>query len=219
MRLFLTALSFALVFVGAAATARADYFVWTDPKSGMTLSYPDTWAMLNQRQPDEVFAIIAPSDTGDDAVCRVKVRDDRRFLIYPPHLGRDVQTISYNKEFWNDYLGEYDNVEIFGSIDGSGLGRGYGSFVLAGYDAAINTSQTRRRGIAASSLYFDKGYIVDCSSTAMTFEKWQPLFLSIMGSVDFKKTHDELWIGDYRNFFNDPRIMFKWPASEAVNRY
>lgn len=219
MRILKAAITTFILATGVSATAHADYFVWQDPKSGLSLSYPDTWAMVSQRQPDEVFSIIAPSSTNDDAVCRVRVRDDKRFVIYPPHLSAEVQTISYNNAFWQDYLNEYDNVEVYGTTESTGLGRGYGSYVVAGYEAALFSPKVKRRGIAVSSLYFDKAYIVDCSSRATAFEKWQPLFLSIMGSVDFKKAHDELWSGDYRNFFADPRLEFKWPGSEAVNRY
>ncbi len=216
---FFHAITLMLVFIGGfAATARADYFVWQDPKSGLILTYPDTWAMVNQTQPDEVFAVMAPSSDGDDPVCRVRVRDDKRFLVYPPHLGREVQTISYSRAFWEEYLGEYDNFAIYGNND-AGLGRGYGSYAVAGYDGTILSPNTKRRGIMVASLYFDKAYIVDCSARVGAFEKWQPAFLSIIGSVDFKKAHDELWSGNYRNFFADPRIEFKWPGKDAVMRY
>ncbi len=149
---FVQAAFLAMVMVGGfAGLARADYFVWQDPKSGLSLSYPDTWAMVSQRQPDEIFSIIAPSSEGDDAVCRVRVREDKRYLVYPPHLGRDVQTISYNREFWDDYLNEYDNVELYSNQDG-GLGRGYGSFAVAGYDGALFSpyASFRPRFISAS---------------------------------------------------------------------
>lgn len=216
---FIQAAFLAMVLTGGfVAEARADYFVWEDPKSGLTLSYPDTWKMVSQRQPDEVLTIMAPSSTNEDAVCRLRVRDDKRFLVYPPHLGRDVQTVSYSRAFWEEYLNEYDNVEIYGTNDG-GLGRGYGSFAVAGYDGAMFSPLGKRRGIMAASLYFGKSYIADCSARIEAFEKFQPLFLSIMGSVDFKKAHDELWSGDYRNFFADPRFEFKWPGSKAVMRY
>lgn len=217
---FIQAAFIAILFATSfAASARADYFYWEDEKTGLSLSYPDTWGMVNPSKPDEIFAVMAPSSTNDNAVCRVRVRDDRRFLIYPPHMGREVQTISYNREFWNDYLNEYDDVEVFGHFDGSGVGRGYGSFVVTGYDAVQYAPKTKRRGIASASLYFDKGYIIDCSSTAESFDKWQPQFLSFIGSIDFKKAHDELWSGDYRNFFKDGRMQFKWPGEAATMRY
>lgn len=212
---FLTALMTFATF----APAKADYFVWEDPKSGLTLSYPDTWRMVSQRQPDEVLSIIAPSSTGEDAVCRVRVKDDKRFLIYPPQLADDVQPVAYGEEFWRRYLNEYDNVSLYGTTSNSGLGRGFGSFSVAGYDAALFSSYGKRRGIAAAALYFDKVYVMDCSARAEAFEKWQPLFLSVIGSVDFKKAHHEVWTGDYRNFLNDPGLQFKWPMKDAVNRY
>ena len=68
-------------------------------------------------------------------------------------------------------------------------------------------------------MYFGKLYIVECSARADIFEQWQPLFLSIMGSVDFKKADHVLLTGDYRNFLADPGIQFKWPLKDAVNRY
>lgn len=211
----------AILTFTAFAPARADYVVWEEPQSGMTMSYPDTWRMGSHRQPDEVFSIIAPSPSAsnDDAVCRVRVREDKRFLIYPPHLAGDIQPVAYSEDFWRTYLNEYDNVDLYGFTDGAGLGRGFGSFAVAGFDGALFSPYGKRRGIAAASLYFGKVYVVDCSARAEVFEQWQPLFLSIIGSVDFKKAHHELTTGDYRNFLGDPGMQFKWPSKAAVNRY
>jgi hypothetical protein len=213
---FLTAI---LTFT-AFAPAKADYFVWQDPKSGLSLSYPDTWHQASQRQPDEVLTLLAPSSSAnEDAVCRFRVREDKRFMIYPPHLHKDVQPVAYSEQFWRDYLNEYDNVDFYGYSDGAGLGRGFGSFAVAGYEAAMFSPYGQRRGIATASLYFGKLYIADCSARAEAFSQFQPLFLSVIGSVDFTKTHDELWTGDYREFLNEAAMQFKWPLKEAVNRY
>ena len=219
MRILLAGFAAILVVSAFTTTAKADYFVWQDAKTGLSLSYPDTWRQVSHRHPDEIFTIIAPSSEGDDAVCRVRAREDRRFLVYPPHLAPDVQKIAYSKDFWDAYLGEYDNVDFYGYMDGAGLGRGFGSFAVAGYDAALFSPYGDRRGIAGVSLYNDKAYVVDCSARTTAFSKWQPLFLSIIGSVDFKKTHDELWSGDYRNFSGDPLMEMKVPGSSAVTRY
>lgn len=203
---------------GFAAQARADYFVWQDEKTGLSMSYPDTWGMTSTRQPDDIFAVVAP-DAADDAVCRIRVRDDRRFLIYPPHMDKDVQAIAVSKDFWDSYLNEYKTVDLYGYTDGAGLGKGFGSFAVTGYDGSIIGPETHRRGIAVAALYFGKIYIVDCSAKASAFARWQPQFLSLIGSVDFKKAHDELWTGNYRDFFADPGLDFKWPASKQVNKY
>ncbi|MDB5490635.1 MAG: hypothetical protein JWO78_484 [Micavibrio sp.] len=209
----------AALTVGAfAAQAKADYFVWQDEKSGLSMSYPDTWGKISTRQPDDIFAIVAPN-AEDDAVCRIRVRTDRRFVVYPPNMDKDVQSIAVSKEFWDNYLHEYKNVDLYGYTDGAGLGKGFGSFAVIGYDGSVIGPETKHRGIAVASLYFGKIYVVDCTAKASAFEKWQPQFLSIIGSVDFKKAHDELWTGNYRNFFADPALKFKWPHAKALITY
>lgn len=218
MRLSRAILIAVLAVGGFSAPARADYFVWEDAKSGLTVSYPDTWAMTNTRQPDDVLVLAAPSQ-GDDAVCRIRVRDDRRFLIYPPHMDQDVQAVAVSENFWNDYLNEYDNVNLYGHTDAAGLGKGYGSFAVTGYQGGFTGPKAERRGIAVAALYFGKIYVADCSSTATSFEKWQRPFLGLISSIDFKKAHHELWTGEYRNFLSDPGLDFKWPHSPVVTHY
>jgi hypothetical protein len=209
----------AALTVGAfAAQAKADYFVWQDAKSGLSMSYPDTWGKISGRQPDDVFAIVAPK-AEDDAVCRVRVRDDRRFVIYPPNMDKDVQKIAVSRDFWDSYLNEYKNVDLYGYTGGAGLGKGFGSFAVTGYDGSVIGPETHHRGIVVAALYAGKMYIIDCSAKASEFAKWQPQFLSIIGSVDFKKAHNELWTGHYRNFFADPALQFKWPRSPALITY
>ncbi len=209
----------AALTVGAfAAQARADYFVWQDEKTGLSMSYPDTWGHISSRQPDDIYAIVAPK-AEDDAVCRIRVRNDRRFVVYPPNMDKDVQTVALSQDFWNDYLNEYKNVDLYGYTGNAGLGKGFGSFAVTGYDGSVIGTETQHRGIAVASLYFGKLYVVDCSAKASEFAKWQPQFLSIIGSVDFKKAHNELWTGNYRNFFADPALKFKWPHNPAYITY
>lgn len=209
----------AALSVGAFATqARADYFVWQDEKTGLSMSYPDTWGKISTRQPDDIFAIVAPKPE-DDATCRIRVRDDRRFVIYPPNMDKDVQKIAVSKDFWDSYLNEYKNVDLYGYTDDAALGKGFGSFAVTGYDGSVIGPETKHRGIIVAALYAGKMYIVDCSAKASEFAKWQPQFMSIIGSVDFKKAHNELWTGNYRDFFTDPNLTFKWPGSPAFATY
>jgi len=218
MRLSHAVLIAALAVGSFATQARADYFVWKDEKNGLSVAYPDTWMRTSAKGVDDIMAVSAPSQS-DDALCRVRVREDKRFLIYPPSMSKDVQEVAVSKDFWDHYLNEYDNVELYGYTDDAGLGRGYGSFSVTGYDGNGYGEKTARRGIAVASIYFGKIYVVDCSAKASSFAKWQPQFLSLIGSVDFTKAHHELWSGDYRNFFNDPHLQFKWPGSAAYSRY
>lgn len=203
---------------GFTAQARADYFVWKDDKMGLSVSYPDTWGMASTKQPDDIFAVVPPTQS-DDAVCRIRVREDKRFMIYPPNMAKDVQEVAVSQDFWDSYLNGFDNYELYGYTDGAGLGRGHGSFAVTGYDGNGYGEIGPRRGIAVASIYFGKIYIADCSAKAQAFAKWQPQFLSMIGSIDFAKAHHELWTGEYRNFFADPGLQFKWPGSPAYSRY
>ncbi|HPF79130.1 MAG TPA: hypothetical protein PLF01_07555, partial [Alphaproteobacteria bacterium] len=75
-----------LLLVLFPSAAKADYFLWQDPESGLTMTFPDTWKEQNNRAPDDVLTISGPS-AGGDPVCTIKVSDDRRYMIYPPEYG------------------------------------------------------------------------------------------------------------------------------------
>jgi hypothetical protein len=196
-------LSFITVFLLLfAVPARADIFVWEDPESGLSLSFPDTWSVLNNMEPDDVITIKAPS-ASDEAVCRIKVRDDGRFLIYPPRYDSAAQRTAYSVDFWKSYLrGRYDNVIIHRVRDKAGLGRGHASYMLASF-VTPGEYASLKSAIGFAALYNDKAYVVECSSFAGAFNNWLQLFQSIVGSVNFKKAHHEMVTGHYRNFMED----------------
>lgn len=189
------------------AAARADYFHWRDPESGLTITFPDTWNQQNNRKPEDKLTVMAPSDN-DQPVCKVKVTDDRRYVIFPPELGRDVQKTAVSVPFWKDYLGEYDGYNLSRVYDGAGLGRWHASYALASYKTHLGTAQQTRRAIMFASLYNDKLYILECSSLNHAYERWAPMFQSIVKSVDFKKAYHELKIGDYANFLKGADLYF-----------
>lgn len=218
MKHILSACLVAVFSLGLSVPARADYFVWTDAKTGLFLSFPDTWKVMNSRLPDEVLTIMAP-DAEDFAVCRVRTDPDRRFLMYPPTKDSDVQKVAYSTEFWDKYYSVYDDVEIYGVVDNAGLGRGFASIAVADFKSDFVGPYMKRRGVATAALYNDTAFMIDCSAREGRFAKWHDLFQSVMASVDFKKTHHELLTGEYRNFLNDARMNFQWPGSDATNRY
>ena len=59
MKILKTTILAALVLCGTYQAARADYFVWRDEKSGMSLSFPDTWRMDTGQQPNDAKAAAA----------------------------------------------------------------------------------------------------------------------------------------------------------------
>lgn len=195
--LFATVLAALPLF--AAAPAKADYFVWQDPKTGASLSFPDTWRTINNQKPDDIVTVLGPSQD-DYPVCRLRAREDKRYVVDPVWKSAAVQKLAYSGAFWESYTGEYDNVQVHQYQDGAGLGRAFASMGIASYNLPGYDPSALRTGIMWGGLYYDTAFILDCSSSTKSFADWQPDFLSIAKSVDMRKTHHELVTGNYRNF-------------------
>lgn len=197
-----------LVFLTFPVAAHADYFLWQDPDSGLTMTFPDTWKVQNNQKPDEVLTVMGPSNDFAKPMCKVKVRSDKRYVVFPPEYGSDVQQVAVSQPFWEDYLGEYNDFHLARVHDGSGLGRWWASYALATYSRFDGTAYQQRRAIMFASLYNDKMYIVECAALNHSFEKYQNNFQSIIKSIDFKKAYHELVTGDYANFLKDADMYF-----------
>lgn len=191
--------------------ARADYFLWKDPKSGLTISFPDTWEVVHNQKPDEVITVIG-SSVHDNPVCKVAVNDDKRFVIFPAEYGRDVQKVAVSAPFWDKYLAQYEGYNLDRVYDGAGLGRWHASYALASYTTHSGTVLQVRRGIMFASLYNDKLYTLECSSLNHAYEAWAPAFKDIIKSVDFKKAYHEFPTGEYANFLKGADQYF-WSQS------
>ncbi len=180
-------------------TAKADYFVWQDSESGLTMTFPDTWKVQSDQQPDDILTIQAPASDNAQPICRVRVRNDARAVIFPPEYSRSVQKTFVSEKFWKDYMGSYDDYNL-GPLYEGGLGRGFASYATASFIKRDGTVYQTRSGILFAALYFDKLYIVDCSSLSANFGQWVNSFRSVIKSIDFRKTHHERDYGDYANF-------------------
>ena len=196
-----------LLSVAAPQAAKADYFVWNDAKSGLTITYPDNWRQVSNQDARDVFTVMPPSGRAN-AQCQVRVEDERRFLVYPPRYSDAVQRTAFSADFWEKYLHQYNNHSIDALYDGAGLGRGHASYVVASYDSEIPGPDMARRALMFASLYNDTLYVTECSAHADAFDEWQRIFLSVAGSVDFRKAHHETTVGHYRNFLGDPNLIF-----------
>ncbi len=207
-RLFLFFALFTLaVTVAVSNAAKADYFLWKEAKSGLTMTFPDTWVRQTHRNPDEVLRIVAPSN-GDDPVCTVKITDDNRYTIFPADYGDAVQRTAVSIPFWKSYMGHYDDYTIDRVFDGAGLGRWLASYAFASYDLHDGTVTQQRRAIMFASLYHDKLYVVECSSLNHAYERWNANFRSVIKSIDFKKMHHEHSTGNYANFLGEVEQYF-----------
>ncbi len=149
---------------------------------------------------------IAGPGQDDYATCRMRVKDDKRFVIYPVRYSEEIQKIGYSKDFWFGYMGEYDDPYIDYVTDNGSMGRGFASYAEASYTTAVGP-KVEKRALMFASLYNDKAYIFECSAEASTYLKWAPDFLSIVKSVDFKKSIQEMKTGHYRDFLDERLII------------
>lgn len=189
-------------------SAQADYFVWQDSKSGLSLSYPDTWKSQTAGGANEILQIAAPSN-GDNPICKVSTSNDKRFTIFPPEYGDAVQRVAVSIPFWKTYMAlDYDDYVIDKVYDGGDLGRWHASYATLSYNMREGTQMQSRRGIAFASLYYDTMYVVECSALAQGYEKWEKDFRSIIKSIDFKKIYNERATGEYADFITGTEQYF-----------
>lgn len=207
--------------VSAAITtdkARADFVVWEEAHSGIMLSYPDSWQLAHEQKPDEAVRILAPR--GQQAMCRVRIRDDGRYAIFPPRYDDEVQLISFSTNFWKDYLAEVSegDIVLYRVENRLGLGRGFASHARASYELTGHR-KTRYNALLAVSHYHNKIYILECRARARDYARLQTMFHSIMASFDMPKRHHEALSGNYRNFLRYNGIRFTGEYGLSNTRY
>lgn len=192
--------------VAFTGTAKADYNVWTEAKTKLTLSFPDTWKQINNDLPIDLITLSVPSG-GDNAVCRVRAEEDRRFMIYPNRYRKDIRDQFFTTDYWVKTLTAYNNVNLIKYEDNAGLGQGFASMALVSYltptTKGDGSDVSDRGGIMAVTHYGDKVYLAECSVYLPSYSNYHVQFMDFFKSISFKKAHHELAVGDYRNFLND----------------
>lgn len=206
------------VFLLSGGAARADYYVWRDVDTGLSLSFPDTWLITSSADSNDILTVMPPSGRGN-AMCRVRADRERRWLIYPPYFSPDVQETGFSRKFWERYLAEYSDHHVMEAWDGEGLGRGYAGYAIAAYSSPVPGPFMARKALMFATLYYDKAYVLECSSHRDAFGQWKEEFLSVAKSVDFKEAYDELMTGNYRNFMEEPPITFSGDEGANVLSY
>lgn len=217
MKKIFVALCAALLLMNAAP-ASADYFYWEDPKTGASLTFPDTWKRVSIVQPDEIIRLAGP-DVAGQPICRLRARADNRFTVYPVWLSDAIQQFAYSEEFWLDYVGEFSEVQMLKVQDNAGIGKAFASMAVATYLPPVPDAIGQRTAIMFAGVYFDTAYVFDCAAQAQAFKNWLPMFASIAKSVDLRKTHHELLTGDYRNFITNQHVRMKNPDGVTSTVY
>jgi len=189
------------------SVARADYFLWQDEKTGLTMSFPDTWKMQNNAGDHTIITVMGSSEN-DQPMCKVDAVPDKRYTIFPARYGADVQKVAVSRAFWEKYLAQYNEQRLGHVVDGAGMGRWFASYALASYSRNFGTVLQSRKAIMFASLYRDTLYVIECSSLEHAYERWESDFRGIIKSVDFKKAYHELPTGEYANFLKDAELYF-----------
>lgn len=200
--------------------AKADYGVWTDAKTGLTISFPDTWKQVNNELPTDVITFSVPS--GDaEASCKISSEEDKRFLIYPTKYRADIRDKNFAMNFWEKYATHYDAVKMIRYADNAGLGQGFSSMALVSFLTPMTSPEASdsvdRGGIMAVTNYGDKVYVANCSVSLPFYGHYHVQFMDFFKSISFKKYYHELAVGDYRNFLNTMGTI-DVPFPNAVSR-
>ncbi len=197
--------------------SKAETFFVEDQDNRFTVSFPDLWKKVGNQKPDDKLTVVGQGEN-NFAICRVRVREDRRFVIFPSKFDDAIQRTSFSREFWNNYLGEYNDVDVTYFKDEVGLGFGYASMVEASYETAEGAI-VKKRGLMLASLYHDQLYVIDCSSEASVYGKWKPAFMGITKSIDFDKVINEHKNGHYRDFMDDPEVEVRGPKVFDTHKF
>jgi len=192
-----------------ALPSMASVVVWQDPQTKLTASYPDRWHKELNHKPDEVLRVLA--DAGDKAECRLRVREEGRFRMYPGRFDDEIQRLGFSTKFWQSYIAEQGSGRLFYVRDDAGFGRGNASIAEAAYTPASG-QQIEKRSIMLVSFYGEQVYIGECSAASLSFEKWRNNFMSFLKSVDFRKVDHELLGGNYRNLHKEGKVRVHGPT-------
>jgi hypothetical protein len=187
-----------------SAQSRADFISWQDYETGFSLSYPDTWRQVVNKNPYDVLTIAAPSPEGH-AICRASAYDDNRFGVYPPSADWAIQRHAYSSHFWGQFMNVqgYQNAQLFNVIDGGGFGRGVATIAYAEYSGAVPRPNEKRRAVLFASNYANELFVFECSAKNTHYSQWRDVFMSIAKSTDFEKVNHELRIGEHFNFLEN----------------
>lgn len=213
--LLILMLFFALAALVTQAQARV--FVIGDQDDKFEITFPDSWGMINNQKPDDKLTIAAPAN-GDGATCRVRVREDKRFDVYPARYGRSIQQNYYSDAFWQEYLNEYVNPSLSRVVSDQNLKIMPSSRADAYYTDVVG-APVQKRAVMMGGLYNGRAYVVDCSSAAGAFERYQGVFHTIMDTFTPTEIGNGRLNSYYRNFPADPILIINRQGGDKALYY
>ena len=80
--IFKFCLTVAVLLTFSFSPAKAEIFYIEDQDGRFSVSFPDLWRITSNMKPDDQLTVMGPGKN-DLAMCRVRVREEGRFKIYP----------------------------------------------------------------------------------------------------------------------------------------
>jgi hypothetical protein len=196
-----------LILMTFGSAAEASVYVWKDDVNGFTFSFPDSWHVQTSDTPTTRIRIAGP--VGQDfATCRVKAEQDGRLKIYPKRLMTDAVEETLNEDFWQGEVAQYESASIHDFRSPASMGgKGDATAIRASYLESKGKEKMTMHSAMLGSIYGDTRYIVSCASKAEVYEKYAPLFATIIGSINLDAKYFPFATGYYRNFLADPKLM------------
>ena len=187
--------------------AFADTIVWKDPVFGFIMSYPDTWTTQTDDTPNTRLRVAGP--LGEDlATCRMKAMNDGRVKIYPKHAVDEAVAHDLDLDFWKGEAAQYDHAVVSDFYAPASLGdKGDATAVHVTYTINDGKKNVAMMGTMIGSIYGDKRFIASCASKADVYDRWAPVFMSILDSVELDSRYHPFTTGYYRNFMMDPILV------------
>ncbi|MGH1403398.1 MAG: hypothetical protein ACRBDL_04080 [Alphaproteobacteria bacterium] len=198
LKSFLVGAAFCSLALSLPSKGQAEVYYIENSIERFSVSFPDSWKKVNNQKPDDKLTMIGAGHN-TFAECRVSINNDRRFVIYPGDFDPEIQRLEVSSEFWDNYLSDFNNVEVEMFKDNAGLGFGHASVSEAFYETS-ESAIVRKRALMFASLYHDQLYVLECSAEESVYHRWRPTFLSVAKSMNFKKVTHERMQGHYRDF-------------------
>lgn len=209
------------VFVGLSAQVKAEIFVWQDPVTKMSLSFPEEWRPQSLDNQEERLFILHPQ-AHDMASCTVLAHEDRRAMMIPTAHDFDVMKDVFSNENLIDALlaRGIQNPSIEQRIDNAGFGPQPAVIVSVNYALENGSQPFPMHALIFSTL--DKGYNMSlmCAAYRPRFEAYRSTFVNIAKSVDFPNGNAPFPNGLYRRFQDEGYVyLLEGSQKEGISRY
>jgi hypothetical protein len=189
------------------SSAKADVFVWKDPEFNIDLVYPDDWRVQFNAHPDLKLHILAPQGR-DFAACKVNVKRDARYKVYPIKYTTRINSIVFNAENIREHFVEEDYPSVIARNDFAAIGKADAVYAEVRYVGRQQGVSVPMQALVFATLYGDMNFVFECEAAAQNWAYWKPIFMNIAKSVDFPLAQDMLPHGRYpHDFLNEGDIL------------